>query len=785
MKKWLFISVFWLFAANLAAATADFDIPQAEFVEHNGFVVPKIEGYELDGTGEETVLPFKRMIFGSEVIKVEILKKHKVTLQAPLKKGAPLYRLHDMHKVEKAAFDGRNLPTLSKFALDREPSLKRGEKIFSFDFYPIIPVSDTEAIQIDRIRVRTKGAAAPRKTEAKVKNSLLILTTEYFIRDSKELRNYIEAKKESGFKIDIATERNYGGDELKGFERFKKIREYLLSVHKNYDFLLIIAGTRPNGDEVPMLVTKPCRTDEPDYDNVPTDIFYAELSEDIDRNENGIYGERYDRISYDFELIVGRIPVYDKNVEDADKILARTAEFIREKPSKAENRRKILFPSTISYYENQDNGRTPKMDGAYVAEYLRKNSIPEYFFSKVLVEKSGLDPSEFIDEEGLNYSSMLTNMNKGYGIVFWQGHGMPEYSVRTIWKSDRNNNQIPETYNYELYSDTFVDNKLVNKIETVIPFVFQGSCLNGTIETNDSLAYNVLKNTAVGVVGASQVSYGMIFSDYDLSSQDIFSYGAVFTEALVSNKIPAETLFETKEKWSNSSVLSTIKHETNYLGDPSLNLNVRTCEEDSDCDDSLFCNGKEICVEGFCGQDESSLPCTDGNINSCEEIICDEAAKSCVKANVYDGLFCGVSENKCVGARQCMNGECTDTDIKDCSAFDSECSSGSCDPETGECFRVSENDGKACGGLNPCLKNEVCSNGFCEGKTADMPEAGECKKTECSESDGFFETADISQNWNDCKTPDGRKGYCDYGICTPKKQQEKESSSSGCSALVL
>ena len=78
MKRLVLVLVFSLFFANAAAETMDFDIPQAEFTEKNGFVVPEISGYDLDGTGEEVMLPFKKMVFSSEVVKVEILKQHKM-----------------------------------------------------------------------------------------------------------------------------------------------------------------------------------------------------------------------------------------------------------------------------------------------------------------------------------------------------------------------------------------------------------------------------------------------------------------------------------------------------------------------------------------------------------------------------------------------------------------------------------------------------------------------------------------------------------------------------------
>ena len=785
-KSFLFL-VSMLFFTHIFADSIDIDIPDAAFSVQNGFSLPEIAGYDLDGTGEELILPFKKMAFGSEVVKVEILKKHKITLEAPLKKGGALYRLSDMRKVKKINPAKRTLPSLSKFTFDRKPSFKRERIIYSFDFYPIIPAGEKEVIKIDKIRVTSKEKTLlPMSTKSR--NSLLILTTDYFLAESKEIENYIEVKKEYGFDVDVATEKDYEGGQLRGIERAKKIREYLKKVYKKYDFLLIIAGTDPEGNEVPMIVTRPCITDEPYYDDVPTDIFYAEITEELDSSGNGIYGEYDDMIEYDFELITGRIPIYGKDVSEADKILKRTVEFIREKPSAAEYRREILFPTTISYYKSQDNQyRIPKMDGAYVAEYLMKKSIREPFSTKILVEKEGIDPSEF-DEEALTYESMLENMNISHGIVFWQAHGLEDSSARTIWYDDKNNNGIPETYSYELYSDIFVDNNLINSIGTMSPFVFQGSCLNGSIQAPDSLSYNTLKNLSVGVVGASQVSYGLIFSDYNLSSQDIFAYGAVFTDALVNDRIPAEVLFEKKEEWSDRDVLLTVKHETNYLGDPSLNLNLKTCSTDSDCDDSLFCNGSEICAEGFCEKVENSKPCTE-NDNICESIECDESQKSCKISPLPDGFVCGTPENACIGGKQCISGKCSDVDVKDCSEFDSECSQGSCDPGSGECVRLSANEGESCSSGRICVKNEVCIQGSCEGEEADMPAAKECSKTECSESDGFFETADPSQNGNDCTTDDGKEGYCDYGSCTQKQQEEKEekqkSSSSGCSALIL
>lgn len=783
-KKFFALAALTLLFSCVFAETIDLDIPAADFSEKNGFVTPEIEGYELDGAGEEVVLPFKKMFFGSEVVKVEILKKHKVVLKAPLEKGSPIFRLSDMKKIDKSRFNERKLPSLSKFTFKHRSSFKRNKKRFSFVFYPIIPLSDTEVIQIDKIRVHTKGQVMLPMDSVQRGNSLLILTNEHFLSTSTEIGNYIAAKKADGFNVDVATENNYGGGDLTGIDRAKKIREYLKSVYKNYDFLLIIADPTTNGNDVPMIVARPEDAEDPSYELVPTDMFYAELTEDIDSNGNGVYGEHEDEIEYGFELIVGRIPIYSENTVATDTILRRTIDFIKEKPNKASYRLKVLFPTTISYYANQDGAYTPKMDGAYVAEYLREDSIKEPFTSKLLVEKSGIDPSEFSTEDALTYESMIDNMNDSYGTVFWAGHGMPDYSVRTIWGGDGNNNGIPETYQFELYSETFVDTETISRVSALTPFVYQGSCLNGSIHNPGSLAYALLRHLSVGVVGASQVSYGTIFAGYNLRSHDIFSYGAVFTDAVVKNQIPAQVLFETKEDWPDYSVLLTDKLETNYIGDPSLRINVVTCSEDSDCDDSLFCNGKEVCVDGFCEQAHGAMPCEETD-NPCETNYCDEAAKSCKPVPKADGSFCGVADNPCVGGKKCFDGKCITVGEKDCSHLDSFCSTGSCNTETGECFRAPLNDGASCSTGKFCIKDEVCSGGFCKGVAPDYPEAKTCNKTECSETDGFINVPDSSQNWDACTMEDGSEGYCSYGNCNAKTEKEVKSSGSGCSVLIF
>ncbi len=69
------------------------------------------------------------------------------------------------------------------------------------------------------------------------------------------------------------------------------------------------------------------------------------------------------------------------------------------------------------------------------------------------------------------------------------------------------------------------------------------------------------------------------------------------------------------------------------------------CLEDIECDDGLFCNGIEICVDGSC----------EPGVNPCPGQSCDEATDACVgclaDTDCTDGLFCN-------GVETCVDGFC-------------------------------------------------------------------------------------------------------------------------------
>ncbi len=72
------------------------------------------------------------------------------------------------------------------------------------------------------------------------------------------------------------------------------------------------------------------------------------------------------------------------------------------------------------------------------------------------------------------------------------------------------------------------------------------------------------------------------------------------------------------------------------------------CDEDSDCDDGLYCNGPELCIQHEC-VDSDPIDCGDDGLFCNGVDYCDEDIDACVQGEVPDcgddGLFCNGEES--------------------------------------------------------------------------------------------------------------------------------------------
>ena len=140
------------------------------------------------------------------------------------------------------------------------------------------------------------------------------------------------------------------------------------------------------------------------------------------------------------------------------------------------------------------------------------------------------------------------------------------------------------------------------------------------------------------------------------------------------------------------------------------------CCEDADCDDGLFCNGVETCVDRTC----------QAGTDPCPGEACDEDQDSCggclTDANCDDGVDCTVDT--------CNTADHTCQNVPDHGA----CAAGeTCDPVQG-CITVPCQDDSDCDDGLFCNGAETCDNGSCAGGTmVDCGDGVDCTVDSCNE----------------------------------------------------
>ena len=184
------------------------------------------------------------------------------------------------------------------------------------------------------------------------------------------------------------------------------------------------------------------------------------------------------------------------------------------------------------------------------------------------------------------------------------------------------------------------------------------------------------------------------------------------------------------------------------------------CESDTDCDDGLFCNGKETCDNGTCAAGAPML-CDDGI--ACTMDSCDEENDKCEfspdDSLCSDGQTCD-TELGCTGGQACTEDADCDDNI--------DCTVDSCDVDSGMCMSTADDslceDGQVCNPALGCVSDQTCSEDadcddgeYCNGKetcqdgvcvsgsVVDCDDHVDCTVDTCDEdTDGCTNTVDHS-----------------------------------------
>lgn len=181
-----------------------------------------------------------------------------------------------------------------------------------------------------------------------------------------------------------------------------------------------------------------------------------------------------------------------------------------------------------------------------------------------------------------------------------------------------------------------------------------------------------------------------------------------------------------------------------------ITVNIEGCSADAECDDGLYCNGMESCVDGIC---QNGIPINCGDSINCTDDSCNETSDSCDNipnnSNCDDGIYCN-GEETCDAANDCLAG--TPVNCQDDGLF---CNGSEvCDEGTDGCISTG----------NPCETGSVCN------EDSDQCESSLCSNGVCDPGEDCSSCASdcISGSTGGTDCSDCFKGQCD-GNCNPRK----------------
>lgn len=134
------------------------------------------------------------------------------------------------------------------------------------------------------------------------------------------------------------------------------------------------------------------------------------------------------------------------------------------------------------------------------------------------------------------------------------------------------------------------------------------------------------------------------------------------------------------------------------------------------CDDGLFCTVDDACDgNGACmGGTQNTCGMT---APACQNITCDETAKTCGTENVDEGSACTPAD-LCQTGGTCTAGQCVGV-TKDCffAPTNNDCEIAVCDPADGMCKPEADPslDGETCFVGDLCMVGKTCNSGACQG----------------------------------------------------------------------
>ena len=374
-------------------------------------------------------------------------------------------------------------------------------------------------------------------------NDFVIITQESLSPYVQTLVNWETVK---GRSVKVVTT-GWIADNYTGYDLAEKIRNFLREKYPANQWGIEDVLFVGKSYQVPMRRTEP----NIGYGPPETDFYYAELSQpdsqSWDSNGDHKYGSFSDNQDYYSEINVGRIPWNDGPTVQA--ICEKSIAYERNDDSAY--KKNILLLGAY-FWDNTDNAwlMETKIDQPWFSEWTKTR----------LYEKNGDYWSSFSCDYPLTRSNVLATWTSGtYGFVNWAGHGSPV-----------------STHIYGNGAPAFISSTDCDLLDDSHPaIIFACACSNSDTD-HDNIGRAMLRQGAVGFVGATKVAYGCAEwnEPYSGSSQSLDYF---FTKCVTSGDYTqGQALYWALRQMYTYNLFYTNNYETfewgALWGNPNLSM---------------------------------------------------------------------------------------------------------------------------------------------------------------------------------------------------------------------
>jgi hypothetical protein len=313
-----------------------------------------------------------------------------------------------------------------------------------------------------------------------------------------------------------------GVDTQERIRNFLKINDSI----PRFDYALLLGDTN----------TLPDRKCWDTVYEVPCDFYFSDCVDgaigvdyDWDTNDNLIYGEFADTITWLPDVYVGRIA--SRTAGEVQTIVDNILSYEKNPPPGNWMEKAVFGAAFVSF----PTPELPYTDLAAVGEQVRLNFLdPAGDPYDRLYEIEGIQPTEYLYDFPLTASNFENRVGLGCGLVYTGGHGNPWGNYRMIWEWDNGDGYYQD--NEGQWAD------LCNQSQSpanggMRPFVIVSGCNTGRFDdTSPCLGDVIIATWGIGAMCSSRPSLGKAgWDDPDLPFNQGQEYRC-FEEILANGK---------------------------------------------------------------------------------------------------------------------------------------------------------------------------------------------------------------------------------------------------------